>query len=91
MEVIIIDMSNLIQFIPKELLIVILADYTIGVFFKKLNCIKDKYITIILMLFTIIFSMIISKPSISSFLQGILCWGAAIGINQTTKQLSKEE
>ena len=85
------DISNLIQFIPKDLIIVVIADYIIGIFLKKLNCIKDKYITVILMLFTIVFSMIISKPSVSSFLQGILCWGVAIGINQTTKQLNKQE
>ena len=29
--------------------------------------------------------------TLPAFLQGILCWGVAVGINQTAKQLGKEE
>jgi uncharacterized membrane protein YagU involved in acid resistance len=28
---------------------------------------------------------------INGILQGILCWGVAIGINQTAKQINKDE
>lgn len=84
-------MENLLNFIPEQLLILIAATYVLGVFLKKLESVKDKYITIILMVFTIAFSMVLSRLSATAFLQGILCWGVSVGINQTAKQLSKQE
>ncbi len=85
------DLTNLMQFIPGELAIVIVATYVIGVFLKNIESVKDKYITVALMVFAIVFSMVISAPSATSFLQGILCWGVAVGLNQTGKQLNKQE
>ena len=84
-------MENLLNFIPEQLLILIAATYVLGVFLKKLESVKDKYITIILMVFTVASSMLINGLSVTSFLQGILCWGVAVGLNQTAKQLSKQE
>ena len=84
-------MENLLNFIPEQLLILIAATYVLGVFLKKLESVKDKYITIILMVFTIAFSMVLSGLSATAFFQGILCWGVSVGINQTAKQLSKQE
>ena len=34
---------------------------------------------------------VLYEAAINAILQGVLCWGVAVGINQTTKQLSKEE
>lgn len=82
-------MENLLTFIPENLLILIASIYVIGIFLKKIEKIKDNYITIILMVFAVSFSMILAGLSATSFLQGILCWGVAIGINQTGKQISK--
>lgn len=82
-------MENLITFIPENLLILIAATYVVGVFLKKIEKIKDNYITVILMIFTVVFSMILAGRTATAFLQGILCWGVAIGINQTSKQISK--
>lgn len=82
-------MENLMNFIPEQLLILIASTYVMGVFLKRIESIKDKYITIILMVFTIAFSMLLSGLSATAFLQGILCWGVSVGINQTAKQLSK--
>ena len=84
-------MENLMNFIPEFLFIVIVATYVVGIFLKRLESVKDKYITIILMVFTIVFSMVLSGLSATAFLQGILCWGVSVGINQTAKQLSKQE
>lgn len=84
-------MENLMNFIPEQLLILIAATYVLGIFLKRIESIKDKYITIILMVFTIAFSMVLSGLSATAFLQGILCWGVAVGLNQTAKQLSKQE
>lgn len=83
-------MENLMTFIPENLIILTVATYVLGVFLKKMESVKDKYITIILMIFCIIFSLILGGISANSILQGILCWGVSVGINQTYKQISKE-
>ena len=92
-------MENLLTFIPENLLILIAAIYVLGIFFKRLNSVKDNYITIILMGFAITFAVLLNiinsqykvlyEAAINAVLQGILCWGVAIGINQTAKQISK--
>ena len=92
---------DIMSFIPSSLLIVIVAIYVVGVFFKKIELIKDKYITILLMLFGITFAVLLSiinakykvslEVIVNGLLQGILCWGVSVGVNQTIKQLGKEE
>lgn len=92
-------MENLLTFIPENLLILIAAIYVMGIFLKRLEKLKDNYITVILMIFAITFAVLLNlingpykvlyEAVINAILQGILCWGVAIGINQTGKQLSK--
>lgn len=92
-------MENLMTFIPENLLILIAAIYVIGIWLKKLETVKDNYITVILMLFAITFAVLLNlinsqykvmyEAIVNAILQGILCWGVAIGINQTYKQLNK--
>ncbi len=92
-------MENLLTFIPENLLILVAAIYVMGVFLKRLERVKDNYITVILMLFAIIFAVLLNlingqykviyEAVINAILQGILCWGVAIGINQTAKQISR--
>lgn len=94
-------MENLLTFIPEFLLIVIVATYVVGVFLKKLESFKDKYITLALMVFCITFAVLLNiinaeykvlfDAIVNAVLQGILCWGVAVGINQTSKQLKKSE
>lgn len=94
-------MENLLTFIPEFLLIVIVGIYVFGAFLKSLKSVPDKYITSILMLFgitaAVLLNIINSQYKVSldvivnGVLQGILCWGVAVGINQTSKQLSKNE
>jgi hypothetical protein len=94
-----IKMENLLTFIPENLLILIAAIYVIGIFLKKLESVKDNYITVILMLFAITFAVLLNiingqykvlyEAIINAILQGILCWGVAIGVNQTAKQISR--
>lgn len=94
-------MENLMNFIPEFLFIVIVATYVIGIFLKRLESVKDKYITSILMLFAITAAILLNIINaefkvaldviVNGVLQGILCWGVAVGINQTAKQLSKQE
>lgn len=92
---------DIMSFIPSNLLIVIVAIYVVGVFLKKIEMIKDKYITILLMLFGITFAVLLSiinakykvslEVIVNGLLQGILCWGVSVGVNQTVKQLGKQE
>lgn len=92
-------MENLIKFIPENLMILIVATYVLGIFLKKIESIKDKYITMILMVFCIVFSILLNSINgglnvnslANAILQGILCWGVAVGFNQTAKQLVKDE
>lgn len=86
---------NFINFIPEHLLILIAGTTVLGVFLKRSEMVKDKYIVTILMLFSIVLSVVLGLNSnvdiVNGILQGILCWGAAVGLNQTAKQLSKFE
>ncbi|MDB2100000.1 phage holin family protein [Clostridium paraputrificum] len=94
-------MENLMKFIPEFLFIVIVATYVVGIFLKRLESVKDKYITSILMLFAITAAILLNIINaefkvaldviVNGVLQGILCWGVAVGLNQTAKQLSKQE
>lgn len=92
--------TNLISFIPTNLAILVASIYVIGIFLKK-SSLQDKYITVILMLFAITFAVLLTiinsqykvalDTIVNGILQGILCWGVSIGINQTAKQLKKDE
>lgn len=94
-------MENLLTFIPEFLLIVIVVIYVFGAFLKGLKVVPDKYIVSILMLLGITAAVLLNiinaqyKVSldviVNGVLQGILCWGVAVGINQTYKQLNKNE
>ena len=66
---------NIMDFLKEGYIIVIVALYVIGIFLKKMETIKDKYIVVIL----------------NGILQGILCWGVSVGVNQLKVQASKIE
>lgn len=76
-------MDNLMSFISDGMVIVIVATYVMGIFLKKLESIKDKYITSILMLFGIVIAVLLSiinaqykvnlDTIVNGILQGILC------------------
>lgn len=80
---------DLMQFIPEQLFILIAAIYVLGICLKKIKKIKDNFIPVILILFAIAFSIVLQGLSGESILQGIICWGVSIGINQTGKQLMR--
>lgn len=82
-------MEQLLVFIPEQLFILIAAVYIIGIFLKKTEKISDNLIPIILMVFSVIFSLVLDGPGAVPFLQGVICWGIAVGVNQTYKQIRK--
>ena len=95
------EFTNIANFVPTNLAILIAGIYVMGMFLKKTERVNDNYITIILMLFSITFAILLTlinaqyktmfESIVNGILQGILCWGVAIGINQTAKQLNKDE
>lgn len=92
---------NILDFLKEGYFIVIVALYVIGVFLKQLESVKDKWIVVILMLLGITLAVLLSiiaaqykvtlEVILNGVLQGILCWGVSVGINQTIKQVQKEE
>ena len=87
---------DLLTFVPENLIVLIAATYVVGEFLKKAESVKDKHIVVILMVFTIIFSVILNnvfnvQGIADSILEGILCWGVAVGVNQVKKQMVKED
>ncbi|EGT3663673.1 phage holin family protein [Clostridioides difficile] len=83
-------MDNLISFIPEQLLILVAALSIIGKGCKKYKQLDNKYIPIVLLVLGIGFSIWMLGLSPVAVLQGVICWGISIGINQTYKQLKEE-
>ncbi|MDN4763624.1 phage holin family protein [Clostridioides difficile] len=83
-------MDNLISFIPEQLLILVAALSIVGKGCKKYKQLDNKYIPIILLVLGIGFSIWMLGFSPNAVLQGVICWGISIGINQTYKQLKEE-
>jgi len=95
------ELTNLLKFIPEYLLILVVVTYVLGIAFKKMEYVPDKYITLLLLIFSITFAILLCiingqyktmlEATVNAILQGILCWGVAVGINQTAKQIGKDE
>ncbi|ENZ9534609.1 TPA: phage holin family protein [Clostridioides difficile] len=84
-------MDNLISFIPEQLLILVAALYVLGVGFKKYKQLDNKYIPVVLLILGIGFSIWMLGLNPVAVLQGVICWGISIGINQTYKQFKDGE
>lgn len=73
---------DLVQFVPESLIILVVSLYVLGVFFKK-SKVSDRYIPSLLLAIAIISSCLLTQDfSITPILQGVICWGVAVGINQ---------
>ncbi len=84
-------MDNLISFIPEQLLILVAALYILGFGCKKYKQLDNKYIPVVLLILGVGFSVWMLGLNADAVLQGILCWGVAIGANQVYKQLKDGE
>lgn len=83
---------DMMSLIPEQLIILVVCTYLMGMLFKQVKYIKDFLIPILLILFAIIFSCALQcELSALAILQGILCWGVAVGLNQTYKQIFKSD
>ncbi|MDI7814923.1 phage holin family protein [Clostridioides difficile] len=83
-------MDNLISFIPEQLLILVAALYVAGAGCKKYKQLDNKYIPVVLLILGVGFSVWMLGLNADAVLQGVICWGISIGINQTYKQLKEE-
>ena len=85
-------MVDMMSLIPEQLIILVVCTYLIGIFFKQIKYIKDFLIQVLLILFAVIFSCALQYEfSALAILQGVLCWGVAVGLNQTYKQIFKSD
>ena len=81
---------DILQLIPEQLILLVFAVYILGEGFKR-SQINNKYIPLALLFFSTVFSSLIMGFNPTSVLPGILCWGTAVGINQTVKQMNKQQ
>lgn len=80
---------NFMDYILDNALIFIPVIYILGVMLKGLEHIQDKYIPIILLPIGITLAVFSMGLSVASIVQGVLVVGAAVYVNQVTKQLNK--
>lgn len=95
---------SFIEYIKPELLILVPVLYLIGIGLKQIALIKDKWIPLILGIFSITLSVIyvvatadlygykdILMGIFVAITQGVLCAGSSVYINQLIKQGKKTE
>lgn len=81
---------NLMEFIPSELLIMVVGLYIIGSYLKMINKIKDEYIPSILFPLAVGSAcLFLGGFTITNFYIGVAAWGIAIGCNQVSIQYKK--
>ena len=79
---------NLMSYIVERALVLIPALNVLGLIFKSIERIPDKFIP--LLLFGISGSIALTGLSADSVIQGVLVTGAAVYGNQVVKQLKKD-
>ncbi|WP_027633398.1 phage holin family protein [Clostridium hydrogeniformans] len=81
---------DLIKFVPEQLLILVAALYVIGIFLKA-SKIKDWTIPWILLVVGIIGAIGIEGISVLAIIEGVICTGVAVLINQLIKQSTEKK
>lgn len=97
-------MEAILNYVKPELMVVAVVLYFAGLALKKTERISDKYIPVILGIFGIMLALlyVIATSTVTgiqdillavftAIIQGILCAGLSTYVNQTIKQLGKEE
>ena len=80
---------DFMNFILENALIFIPVIYILGSMLKGLEQVQDKYIPIILLPIGVALSVFSMGLSVDSIVQGVLVVGAAVYVNQVSKQLNK--
>ena len=92
-------MENITQYINPELLILVPVLYLIGMGIKQMEKIDNRFIPVILGAIGVVFSIIYVlatsdingykdclMAAFTAFVQGVLCAGASVYVNQVIKQ-----
>ena len=86
-------MVELLEFVQQTYLILVAVLGVIGFVIKNTQAIPDKYIPLILLILGAILGGLMGTQTeitmFDSVMQGILCAGLSIGVNQVPKQLTK--
>ena len=80
---------DIISFVPEQLFSLIIALYIMGVLFKSSNIIDDELIPFCLLSLSVLASVFLIGFTVEGIIQGVICTGVAIGINESNKQLKK--
>lgn len=79
---------DITELIPQSLIILIAANYTLGILLKQISF-NTRFLPLAILFFSVIFSCLLMGLTAVSIIQGILCWGVSAGIYDIGKQLSK--
>lgn len=82
---------DILKSINDNLLVLIPVMYILGLIFKDIKIVKNKYIPLILLPIGIAFSIVMNGFYVNSVIQGILITGATVYTNQVIKQCCKKE
>lgn len=80
---------DFMTYIVDDRLILIPVLYIIGAFIKKTSVIKNRFIPLILLIISILFSILMGGVLIDSIIQGILAAGGAVFTNEIIVQRKK--
>lgn len=82
---------DILKSINDNLLILIPVMYILGLIFKDIKIVKDKYIPLILLPIGVALAIAVKGIEVNSVIQGILITGVTVYGNQIFKQINKEE
>lgn len=75
------------KYLAENMLPLVPFLYVIGMILKETERIKDKYIPLILLPISVLFSLLITGLSPDGIIQGVLATGVTVYGNQVIKQL----
>ena len=91
---------NFMEYIPSYMYILVVALYILGTILKA-SSVPDKYIVYVLLITGITIAVLLNiinaqyktalEAVVNGLLQGVICWGVAVGGNQLYKQAIKNE
>ena len=83
------EISQIMDMIPKEFYIVAVALYVLGLILKKVEFIKDELIVFILLVVSILFTVWKGGLSADTFMYGVILAGVPVFVSNVLKQGGK--
>ena len=83
---------NVLKYISENVIVLIPVLYILGVFLKRLEALKDKYIPFVLLAAAILLCIGVNeKANVNAVIQGVLITGVTVLGNQMYIQTKKED